>query len=152
MTRQHTPRLCGHTASVSPRAVSVSFVTVGLANAAVGILMLLAPRWFYESVATFQPRNDHFVSDYATIHVALGVAFVAAARRPAWRGPVLLVAVLQQALHTANHVRDLGYPDERWVGPVTTGVLAAGLAALLALAWLGARPREANLSRARVTE
>ena len=137
---------------MSPRGITVAFVAVGLANAAVGLVMLLAPGWFYESIATFQPRNDHFVRDYSTIHVALGVAFVAASRRPTWRGAVLLVAVVQYALHTANHLYDLGYPEERWVGPVTTGLLAAGLAILLALIWLGARPHEAAPSRARVTE
>jgi hypothetical protein len=137
---------------VTPRAISFAFVAVGVANAAVGLVMLVAPRWFYESIATFQPRNDHFIRDYATIHVALGVALVAAARRPAWRGAVLLVAVLQFALHTANHVYDLGYPEEGWVGPVTTGLLAASLAVLIAVALLAARPRRADFSRARVTE
>lgn len=137
---------------MSPRAVSTAFVVVGLANAALGLVMLLAPGWVYESIATFQPRNDHFVRDYATIHVALAAGFLAAARRPAWRGAVLLVAVVQYALHTANHVYDLGYPEERWVGPVTAGLLAAGLVVLLVLTWLGARPDGMDSSRARVTE
>ena len=105
--------------------------------------MLFAPGAFYDGIATFQPRNDHYIRDLGTFYVALGIGFSAAARRPAWRGVVLVVAIVEYALHTANHLYDLGYPAEDWVGPATTALLAAGLAALALLAYVVSRGRRA---------
>ncbi len=135
------------------RTASLLFFAIGAAHVAAGAWMLLAPGSFYDAIATFPPRNDHYARDFGTFYVALGVAFAAAAGRPSWRGAVLLLAVVQYALHAANHVYDLGYPDEAWVGPVTTALLAAALLVLLAL-WFGLsrRGREDEPSRARVTE
>lgn len=137
---------------MSPRATSLAFLAVGSANVAAGLVMLFAPGPFYDGLATFQPRNDHYIRDLGTFYVALGVAFAVAARRPGWRGAVLLVAVVEYALHTANHVYDLGYPREEWVGPVTTALLAAGLVLLALLAYGVTRRRRAAEpgSRARV--
>ena len=129
---------------MSPKAAQLTFVAVGAAHAVFGLVMLFAPGPFYDGLATFQPRNDHFVRDLGTFYVALGVAFAAAARRPAWRGAVLLLAVVQYALHTANHLYDVGRPAEDWVGPVNAAVVAAGLVLLAALAYALTRPRRVS--------
>jgi hypothetical protein len=126
---------------MSPKAAQRVFLAVGTVHVGVGLMMLLAPGPFYEGLATFPPRNDHLVRDVATVYVALGVALVAAARRPAWRGPVLLVAVVQYAIHTANHVYDIGLPVEGWVGPVNAVLLGAGVVLLAVLAWAVSRRR-----------
>ena len=126
---------------MSPRAAQLIFVVLGAAHAVFGLVMLFAPGPFYDGVATFQPRNDHFIRDLGTFYVALGVAFAAAARRPAWRGAVLLLAVVQYALHTANHLYDIGRPAEDWVGPVNAAFVAAGLVLLAVLAYALTRPR-----------
>ena len=137
---------------MGPRAAQLVFFVVGAAHLAAGLVMLFAPGLFYDGLATFQPRNDHFIRDLATFYVALGIAFAVAARRPAWRGPVLVLAVVQYALHTANHLYDLGYPVEDWVGPVNAALVAAGLALLGLLAYgILRRRRDEDLStRARV--
>lgn len=137
---------------MSARASSAIFLAVGAAHVAAGLVMLFAPGPFYDGLATFQPRNDHFIRDLATFYVALGVAFAAAARRPAWRGAVVLLALVQYALHTANHVYDLGYPEQDWVGPVNAALVAAGLALLAVLAYVATRRRPVrdDASRARV--
>ena len=137
----NTPGRRGHTGGVSGRTAQLVFLAVGAAHVAAGLVMLLAPGPFYDGLATFPPRNDHFIRDFSTFYVAIGLAFAVAAQRPAWRAPVLFVAVVEYALHVANHVYDLGYPDEEWVGPVTTAALAAGLAILGALAWAVTRRR-----------
>jgi hypothetical protein len=105
--------------------------------------MLLAPGSFYESIGTFEPRNDHYIRDLGTSYVALGIGFGAAGPRPAWRAPVLLVAIVQYALHTANHLYGVGRPEKSWVGPVTAALVAAGLVILAGLAFALARPRRA---------
>ena len=134
---------------MSPRTAKLAFLVVGAAHVVVGLVMLFAPGPFYDGIATFPPRNDHFIRDLSTFYVALGLAFGVAAQRPAWRTPVLFVAVVEYALHVANHLYDLGYPDEDWVGPVTTAFLAAVLALLAGLAWAVARRRRASDERSR---
>jgi Domain of unknown function (DUF4345) len=124
---------------VSPRTARRVFVLVGALHAAFGLYMLLAPGSFYETIGTFEPRNDHYIRDLATFYVALGVAFALAGPRPAWRAPVLLLAIVQYALHTANHLYDLGRPEEDWVGPVTAALVAAALVLLAGLAYVAAR-------------
>jgi hypothetical protein len=129
---------------VSPRTAQRVFLTVGVIHAALGLFMLLAPGPFYESIGTFEPRNDHYIRDLGTFYVALGVAFAAAGPRPAWRAPVLLLAIVEYALHTANHLYDIGHPEKDWVGPVTAALVAAGLLLLALLAYLLGRPRRAS--------
>jgi hypothetical protein len=137
---------------MSPRAAQLTLLAVGAAHVGAGVVMLFAPGPFYDGLATFPPRNDHFTRDLATFYVALGVGFAIAAGRPGWRAPVLVVAGIEYALHLANHLYDLGYPDVAWVGPVTTALLAGALGLLAVLAFaLFRRPREDGRSRARVT-
>jgi hypothetical protein len=126
---------------MSARATQLAFVAVGAAHIAVGLVMLFAPGPFYDGIATFPPRNDHFTRDLSTFYLALGIVFALAARRASWRAPVLLLAVIEYALHIANHLYDFGDPPDAWVAPVTTAVLAAGLALLVLLAYAAMRRR-----------
>ena len=126
---------------MSPRAAQLIFLAVGAAHATFGLVMLFAPGPFYDGLATFPPRSDHFIRDLGTFYVALGVAFAAAARRPAWRGAVLVLAIVQYGLHTANHLYDVSRPTEDWVGPVNAALVAAGLLLLAVLAYALTRPR-----------
>ena len=127
--------------SVSARTASLLFLAVGAVHVAVGLVMIFAPGAFYDGLATFPPRNDHYTRDLGTFYFALGVAFAGAARRPGWRGAVLLLALVQYALHLADHVYDIGRPREGWVGPVTAALVAAGLVLLAALAYAVRRAR-----------
>jgi hypothetical protein len=126
---------------MSPRAAQLAFLVVGIAHVGVGLVMLLAPGPFYEGLATFPPRNDHYTRDLGTFYVALGVVFAVAARRPHWRGPVLVLAIVEYALHTADHLYDIGDPVEDWVGPVTAGLVGVGLVLLVLLAYATLRSR-----------
>lgn len=112
----------------------VAVLLVGALHLATGALMLLAPRTFYDQVGTFPPFNAHYLRDLATWYVAFGVALLLAARRPAWRVPLLALVVLQYALHVVNHVIDVSDPSPAWKGPVTVVALVL-IGAALALLW-----------------
>ena len=99
-------------------------LAAGALHLAAGLFMAAAPRSFYDQVGTFPPFNAHYLRDLATWYVALGVALLLAARRPAWQLPLLVLAVIQYALHVVNHVVDIGDPQPAWKGPVTVVALA----------------------------
>lgn len=106
---------------------------LGAYHLALGALMALAPRRFFDAVATYGAYNDHYIRDVSTVYLALGVLLLAAASRPGWQAPLLAFAALQYALHLVNHLIDIGDADPGWLGPFN----AVALALVLALtAWL----------------
>ena len=98
-----------------------------------GALLWLAPGFFYEHVGPFGPRNEHYMGDLATWHLALGALALVAVRRRDWRGPVLALALAQSVLHAFNHLLDVGDADPAWLGPATliSLVLLSGLVAVM---------------------
>lgn len=116
---------------------------VGVLHLGSGLYMALAPRAFYDQLGTFPPFNAHYLRDLSTFYVALGVVLIVAARRRAWQVPLLTLAVVQYALHLANHLVDLGAPEPAWKGPAT----AAALAVALGLLWLLLRALRRRASR-----
>jgi hypothetical protein len=78
-------------------------------------------------------RNDHYMGDVATWYLASGVAVLAAAGRPAWRVPVLFLVAVQYALHSLNHLIDVGDAHTEWLGPAN---LVSLVLATVLLAWM----------------
>jgi hypothetical protein len=91
----------------------------------IGAGLWLAPGFFHDEIGPFGPRNDHYMGDLATWYLALGALVLLAVRRPAWRVPVLALAVLQNVLHAFNHLLDVGEADPEWLGPATLVSLLA---------------------------
>ena len=115
-----------------------SILRVGLAvfafySFAVAALMVFAPHTFFVDIGPFGVENDHYLRDTATFELALGVGLLVAIWRENWRTPVLCVVALQFALHTLNHLADIGEAHPHWIGPADFISLAL---ATLALAWL----------------
>jgi hypothetical protein len=79
------------------------------------------------------------MADLATFYLALGAVALVAVRRASWRVPVLVFALIQYALHSLNHLIDIGESDPSWLGPANFVSLA--LTTLL-LAWLLRRESE----------
>lgn len=100
---------------------------------AIGLWMAIAPRLFYEAIGPFGALNVHYIRDTATFNLALGFGFAAAIWRPAWRVPALAVGSVQFALHSVNHLIDIGAAHPAWVGYFDFFSLAASA---LLLAWL----------------
>jgi hypothetical protein len=115
-------------------AVRLGLLVLGAYHAVLGLFMAVAPGTFFDRIGPFGARNDHYVRDVSSFYLALGVAMLIAARRPAWRIPVLAFAVIEYGLHLVNHLVDVGEADPRWVGPadaISLAVLAGVLAWLL---------------------
>jgi hypothetical protein len=112
------------------RALLIAFAAVQIV---LGALLWLTPGFFHEQIGPYGPRNDHYMGDLATWYLALGAAAFIAVRRTSWRVPVLAIALIQAALHTFNHVIDIGEADPSWLGPVNAILLAL---TVVLLAWM----------------
>ena len=82
-----------------------------------GLLLWLTPGFFYDEIGPYPPRNDHYMADIATFYLALGAAGLVAVRRVSWQVPVLALALVQYALHSVNHLIDIGDAEPSWLGP-----------------------------------
>lgn len=121
------------------RWVGRAVLALGAVQLALGVWMAAAPRSFFDVIGGFGAFNGHYVRDVSTFYLALGIALVLAWRRPAWRVPVLWVAVLEYGFHVVNHLVDVGDASPSWVGPFDAVTLALGAGAFAAL--LGAMRR-----------
>jgi hypothetical protein len=115
-----------------------SVVTVGLAAFAaiqlgLALFMALSPHGFYTDVGPFGAFNAHYVRDVASFYGAIGIGLLLAIRRVGWRVPMLALTTIQYALHSANHLLDIGKAHPAWNGYFDFFSLAA---ATLMLAWL----------------
>ena len=106
-----------------------------------GILAFVSPGAFYDQIAGYPPRNDHFIRDLGSWQIALGAVALYGARRRAWRTPLLALLALQYALHAVSHVIDVGDTDPAWQGPFA---LVVQLAGALLLAGLFVREQRAG--------
>ena len=89
----------------------------GVGQLLLGLLLWLTPGFFYDEIGPYPPRNDHDMADVATFYLALGAVALLAVRRERWRVPVLTLALIQYALHSLNHLIDIGDSDPSWLGP-----------------------------------
>ena len=110
------------------RALLIAFAVVQLV---IGLLLWLAPGFFFEEIGPYGPRNDHYMGDTATWYVASGAALAVAVARTAWRLPVLFLVAVQYALHSINHLVDVGEADPGWLGPANLVSLALATALLV---------------------
>jgi hypothetical protein len=112
------------------KALLVAFAAIQIV---LGLLLWIAPGFFYDEIGPYGTRNDHYMGDLATWYLALGGVTLASVRRASWRLPVLVLAFAQYALHSLNHLLDVGEADPSWLGPanLVSLVLATAL-----LAWM----------------
>jgi hypothetical protein len=101
------------------------------------VFMAVAPHAFYEAIGPFGVFNPHYLRDVASFEGAIGVALLIALRRPAWREPVLALTTIQFALHSVNHLVDIGNAHSAWAGYFDFFSLASS-SLLLAYLWRAA--------------
>jgi hypothetical protein len=88
-----------------------------VAQLVLGLLLWLAPGFFFDQIGPYGVRNDHYMGDLATWYLALGGAALASVRLASWRVPVLALAFAQYALHSLNHLIDIDHAHPKWLGP-----------------------------------
>ena len=112
----------------------------GAAQVVLGLLLWITPGFFFDEIGPYGVRNDHYLGDLATWYLALGAATFVALRHASWRVPVLALAFIQYALHSVNHLIDLGDAHPHWLGPANFVSL---LLTTVLLGWMLTREREA---------
>ena len=98
-----------------------------------GLLMAFATGTFFDEIAPYQPRSDHFIRDLATYSFSSGVVFAVAAYVRSWRLPVLTFAALQYTLHAVNHLVDIDETDPKRLGIGAFVYIAVGAVVLSAM-------------------
>jgi len=118
----------------------ILLIAFGVGQLVLGVLLWLAPGFFHDEIGPYGARNDHYMADVATFYLALGAVALVAVRRASWRLPVMSFALIQYALHSLNHLIDIGESHPSWLGPAN---LASLFLTTLLLAWMLRRESEA---------
>jgi hypothetical protein len=119
-----------------PGTLVVGIAAFAVIHLALAVFMAAAPHAFYTDVGPFGALNEHYIRDVSTYEAAIGVALAIAVWRPSWRVPVLALTTLQFALHSINHLVDIGKAHPAWNGYFDFFSLAAGTLLLAWLSWV----------------
>jgi hypothetical protein len=88
----------------------------GIFFVAVGVWAMIAPRSFFDTMATFEPYNRHFLQDIGAFQVGLGAVLLLAVvpEIPSGLTVALTGVGVGAALHTVSHIagHDLGGAPE----------------------------------------
>jgi hypothetical protein len=134
-------------AVVRPRsqsAVRAGLIAFAVYHFTIAALMTVAPHTFFTDIGPFGAQNDHYLRDTATFNAAFGATLLIAYWRVSWRTPVLFCVALQFALHTINHLADIGAAHPHWLGPADFAALALSTAVLVWLTRESHREQEAR--------
>ena len=98
-----------------------------------GVWALMAPASFYDSLATFEPYNRHFLQDIGAFQIGLGAVLLLATRTTDALTVALTGVGIGSAAHLVSHVVGLdlgGTPaiDVPFFAVLTLALLAGGLA------------------------
>jgi len=116
----------------------------GFYSAVLGLVMILAPGFFFSTVGGFGTRNGHYIFDVAAFELPLGLLYLAAVRWPSWRVPTLAFATLHYVLHAISHLIDIHNAKPAWVGSFDFVVIAIGVAVHTLAWWFSAQLREST--------
>ena len=111
------------------------------AQLVLGALLWATPGFFHDEIGPYGARNDHYMGDLAGWYLALGAVALVAIRRTSWRLPVLAFAFIQYALHSVNHLIDVGEADPSWLGPAN---LASLVVTTVLLGWMVSQERRVS--------
>ena len=118
-------------------------INLAFAQLTLGVLLAVAPGFFFDTIADYGTQNDHYLRDISTFYLAFGVVLLAALERVSWRVPLLAFGALQYGLHTLNHLLDIGEADPGWLGPFNF------IALLLLTGWIRVRPPQVSAAPSR---
>ena len=118
----------------SARFATIVLWLASLFFLASGIWAFVAPRSFYDQLATFPPYNRHLLHDIGAFQIGIGVALLLALRWTDARFVVLAAAAAGASVHLVSHIidHDLGGKDSDVFG---LGALAVLLVIAATLRW-----------------
>jgi hypothetical protein len=134
---EHSPGAAALPDDPAPSVVAVGLVAFAAIQLGLALLMAISPHTFYTAVGPFGTFNGHYIRDVASFYGAIGIGLLLAVRRASWRTPVLAITTIQYALHSVNHLIDIGKAHPVWNGYVDFFSLA-GATVLLAWLWRAA--------------
>lgn len=102
--------------TLKPRYLPLVLFVLAAVQLLLGLWMAASPQSFYDSIATYGPYNDHYIRDFSSFYIALGLALIISTKAASWRVPVLFIATVQYFLHTLSHILDVNEADPVWVG------------------------------------
>jgi hypothetical protein len=111
----------------------ILLLAFALGQLVLGALLWLTPGFFFDEIGPYGDRNDHYMGDLATWYLALGAVTLVSVSRASWRLPVLVLAFVQYALHSVNHLIDVSEADPEWLGPAN---LVSLVLTCLLLGWM----------------
>jgi hypothetical protein len=117
----------------APSVVTVGLIAFAVIQLGLALFMVVSPHGFYTAVGPFGAFNPHYIRDVASFYGAIGIGLLLAIGRVSWRVPVLALTTIQYALHSVNHLVDIGKAHPAWNGYFDFFSLAA---ATVLLAWL----------------
>jgi hypothetical protein len=117
----------------APGTVVVGMAVFAALELGLALFTVVSAHAFYTAIGPFGAFNPHYLRDVASFEGAIGIALVLAIQRPSWRVPVLALATFQFALHSLNHLFDIGKAHPAWTGYFDFFSL---FAATVLLAWL----------------
>jgi hypothetical protein len=107
---------------------------VGVLDVGAALALLLAPEWFYSTIAEFPPFNRHYAGDAGAFLLGIGAGLIVAARDPIRYRALLLIGVGVSWLHAVNHLYDaLEHAGVGRAG-LTDALLIVGIAVALTVA------------------
>jgi hypothetical protein len=134
--RRHT-----HLVRTKTQLVIVVLAVYGIYSTVLGLMMILSPGFFFDTVGGFGPRNNHYIFDVAAFELPLGLLYLAAIKWPGWRTPTLALATLHYGLHAISHLIDINRANTAWIGVCDFVVIAVGTAIHAVALWLSTQPQ-----------
>jgi hypothetical protein len=120
---------------MSERALRAGIIVLGLPNLVVGVLLMVAPDWFFDNIGPYGVENSHYMGDVGAVTIAVALGLLIAVVRPSWRVPLLIVTAIWLGLHAVNHLFDIdenNRSDARGTSDTILLAIGAIAAALLA--------------------
>jgi hypothetical protein len=124
---------------MTERSLVVVLALIGVINAGLGALAMIAPDTFFDQIGKYGVENSHYVGDVGAFVLAFGLAVLLSIRLPSWRVPVLYLGAIWFGFHALNHAFDTGEARSEARGWADTIYIAAGGVLLAYLARVSAR-------------
>ncbi len=94
------------TPKVSRAWVRAVVLVGGMMYTFIGLALIFAPTWFFETIGNFPPFNRHYMGDLGSFTLPIGIGLVIASRDPARHWGLIGAVVAANLFHAVNHLYD----------------------------------------------